>query len=203
MYLSRLILNLRQRKVREHLADRFELHRTIMSGFPTTLAEGERVLFRVETAEREIETKVLVQSQLAPDWGQSVVLNSTGYLMQTPLVRPVVAQAVVGQRVPFRLQANPTFKHKGKRQAHYTEVQALDWLLRKGEQHGFALQPLDVRVNMMGKVFGKKRQQTWFIAQFDGVLTITDARFEQALVEGIGSAKAFGFGLLSIPYAPA
>ena len=39
---------------------------------------------------------------------------------------------------------------------------------------------------------------------FEGVLEVTDAeRFRQALEQGIGSAKAYGFGLLSIAPASA
>jgi CRISPR system Cascade subunit CasE len=54
----------------------------------------------------------------------------------------------------------------------------------------------------MGKKYGKGRRQVWHAVQFDGVLTVTDAaEFADGIRGGIGSAKAFGFGLLSIPYA--
>jgi CRISPR system Cascade subunit CasE len=40
---------------------------------------------------------------------------------------------------------------------------------------------------------------TFAAVTFDGLLRIVDAdRFRAALVQGIGSAKAYGFGLLSI-----
>ena len=38
---------------------------------------------------------------------------------------------------------------------------------------------------------------------FDGRLVVTDAAlFRQTLVQGIGSGKAFGFGLLSVARSP-
>ena len=69
----------------------------------------------------------------------------------------------------------------------------------------------DVRVAPESKVLGwrevrdeinSKRRLTFGAALFEGVLEIMDAEvFRQTLAEGIGSGKAYGFGLLSI--APA
>lgn len=40
-----------------------------------------------------------------------------------------------------------------------------------------------------------------FSVRFDGILTVTDqALFRTTLEKGIGSAKGFGFGLLSIAH---
>jgi CRISPR system Cascade subunit CasE len=49
---------------------------------------------------------------------------------------------------------------------------------------------------------GKKHRLSFGSVLFEGVLEITDAeRFQKTLEAGIGSGKAYGFGLLSI--APA
>jgi CRISPR system Cascade subunit CasE len=126
----------------------------------------------------------------------------------------------------FRLRANPTRKietksgpagerHNGRRVELRDEAAQLAWLRRKGEQHGFALGQVrgepdvwNVRANPTGKVTGGLRpspptrggrQLTFAAVTFDGELRVTDAdRFRAALVDGIGSAKAYGFGLLSI-----
>lgn len=201
MYLSQLILNPRSRLARRDLADRFELHRTILAAFPETLPEDERVLFRVEQYRSSPTVPVLVQSRTIPDWQQVDRLDDTHYLVDEPLVRPVAMQVQAGQVIPFRLQANPTVKRDGKRHAIYAEDDLLAWLNRKGDQNGFTVDPLDIRARKLGRVLGKNRQRTWHAVQFDGRLQVQDVTtFGKALNNGIGSAKAFGFGLLSIPY---
>ena len=47
----------------------------------------------------------------------------------------------------------------------------------------------------------KRRKQTWHVVQFEGVLQVNQpVAFVETLCNGIGSAKAFGCGLLSVPY---
>jgi CRISPR system Cascade subunit CasE len=46
---------------------------------------------------------------------------------------------------------------------------------------------------------GVIRKMTHLAVQFDGVLEVTDpAKFLETVRQGIGSAKGFGFGLLSL-----
>lgn len=204
MYLSQLIFNLRSREARFDLSDRYELHRTLLCAFPQTLPDDERVLYRVEDIQQAPIVTVLVQSQALPDWGSAARLNKGGYLYRAPLVRTVEPRATVGEHLQFRLQANPTLKRDGKRHALYAEDVLHEWLARQAQTHGFSVDVEQVLMVKMGKKYGKKRQQTWHAVQFDGMLTVTDATaFRLALSNGIGSGKAFGFGLLSVPYGAA
>ena len=201
MYLSQLLVNPRSRDARVDLGDRYELHRTLMNAFPEKLPADERILYRVEENRNLPVISVLVQSHYLPEWDASERMQQSGYLMDAPQVRQIVPGVDQGQRLPFRLQANPTVKRDGKRHAVYGDAELLGWLQRKGDQHGFACDPLDVQIAKLGKKYGKRRQAIWHAVQFDGVLTITSTEsFTDALVSGIGSAKAFGFGLLSIRY---
>lgn len=201
MYLSRLSLNPRSRQVRTDLADRYELHRTLLNAFPESLPDHERVLYRVEEGTLEPLIRILVQSQTEPAWERAPRLQSSTYLLEEPELRRVHPEITNGQRLRFRLQANPTVKRDGKRHALYADDDLMNWLQRKGEQHGFSTTPLDARATKLGKKHGQGRKQTWHAVQFDGLLTVTDAgAFTSALRQGIGSAKAFGFGLLSVPY---
>ena len=77
MYLSRLLLNLRNRGVQYDLGNYYQLHRTLMQAFPETLPEQERVLFRVEPARQFV--RVLVQSQTLPNWAH--LEQRPGYLL--------------------------------------------------------------------------------------------------------------------------
>jgi CRISPR system Cascade subunit CasE len=132
------------------------------------------------------------------------------------------------QVLSFRLRANPTKRVgessggdnalKGKRVGLVREEEQLQWLIRKGKRCGFEILVKEVRdrsgevhqiprvkVCPEGKQKGRKREgghpreMTQLAVRFDGLLQITNAdAFREALAYGIGPAKAFGFGLLSI-----
>ncbi|MDL1902000.1 type I-E CRISPR-associated protein Cas6/Cse3/CasE [Anaerolineae bacterium CFX9] len=201
MYLSQLILSLRSREARFDLSDRYELHRTLLRAFPAALPEDERILYRVENQQRLPVVPIIVQSHELPNWSAAERLQMPKYLFRAPAVRLVEPRVKAGDRCRFRLQANPTVKRDGKRHALYGENDLRAWLARKGETHGFSVEADQVQVVKVGKTYGKKRAQTWHAVQFDGTLTVTDSdAFIGALLNGVGSAKAFGFGLLSVPY---
>jgi len=206
MYLSRLILNLRSRAVQRDLASPHEMHRTVMGGFPDDLAAAaERVLYRLEPMERGNQIWLLVQSQLEPDWSG---LDAT-YLVQTgrdnPAVKAFDLQPAPGQRLTFRLRANPTRRlvqpaGKGKRIGIYKVDEQIQWLNRKAETGGFVIE--SVLPTQQQRADDRKRDLKFLSVQFDGILRVTDSeQFAMALANGIGSGKAFGFGLLSVARA--
>lgn len=206
MYLSRLILNPRSRAVQRDLASPHDLHRTIMGGFPDNLeAATERVLYRLDQMERGNQIWLLVQSHLEPDWSG---LDVT-YLAQTDRDNPAVKQfnlePIPGQRLTFRLRANPTRRlvqpaGNGKRVGIYKVDEQIQWLNRKAENGGFVIE--SVLPTQQQRADDRKRDLKFLSVQFDGILQVTDAeQFAMALANGIGSGKAFGFGLLSVARA--
>lgn len=219
MYLSRLILNPRSRRVQRELAQPYEMHRSIMHAFRSDLQAGEeRVLWRVDEHPR-LGLMLLVQSRELPDWSWLAEDGARGYLLPAdepnPAVKAFDLQPATGQIFTFRLRANPTKRlgksaeyDKGKRVGIYDEEEQRAWLARKGEQHGFRV--LQVQVSRDDKIKdekaierdGKVHDLELLSVQFDGILQVTDPDKLIAAVEaGIGSAKGFGFGLLSL--APA
>lgn len=219
MYLSRLILNPRSRRVQRELAEPYEMHRSIMRAFRDDLQQGEeRVLWRVDEHPRWGLT-LLVQSRDLPAWAWLLEDGAQGYLLPAeeanPAVKPFDLQPAIGQAFTFRLRANPTKrmgrgaeKNASKRIGLYTEDEQLAWLTRKGEQHGFRV--LQAQVSRDGKIKdedaihrGEVTHKLELLSvQFDGVLQVTDPGLLLRAVEtGIGSGKGFGFGLLSL--APA
>jgi CRISPR system Cascade subunit CasE len=113
---------------------------------------------------------------------------------------------------------------KGKRVALLTEQEHIEWLVRKGRERekgksgGFEIVMMDepiglgreagpvpslvVRPEGMRKGRKREHKMNHFAVRFEGLLRITDAdAFRDTIVRGIGSAKAFGFGLVSL--APA
>ena len=127
----------------------------------------------------------------------------------------VFAGIAAGQHYRFRLVANPTLKEGSalkreresglKRNGQRVPVRERDleaWLARKFERGG--VQSLAVGWRRHPPVQGvrKGKRLTFAAAQFDGVIRIEDAAATRTMLEaGVGSAKAYGFGLLSI--APA
>ncbi|MCU0514131.1 MAG: type I-E CRISPR-associated protein Cas6/Cse3/CasE, partial [Anaerolineae bacterium] len=89
MYLSRLTVNARSQAAWRDLADRYELHRTLLSAFPATLAAAERLLYRVEQRRDSPAAAVLVQSHTLPDWSASARLALPDYLLTPPEIRLV------------------------------------------------------------------------------------------------------------------
>ena len=215
MYLSRLILNPRTRRVQRELAEPYEMHRSLMKAFPPDLAPGEeRVLFRVDE-HPHLGLTLLVQSWDVPDWSWLAEEGARGYLLPVaepnPAVKPFDLHPVAGQTLAFRLRANPTVKTKREgrpvRNGLFDETTQQAWLVRKAETGGFRI--LSVNSVAEGKIGGGMKHDdtthklTLLAVRFDGVLQVTDPERLIAAVEtGIGSAKGFGFGLLSLAPAP-
>ncbi len=212
MYLSRLILNPHQRRAQRDLANPYDLHRSLMTAFPPDLPAGERVLFRVDTPRRSGLPTVLLQSHTGPDWNG--LSDRQDYLLPEPHWPPhVYANPATkrfdlslspGQTLSFRLRANPTVKRDGSRHGLYQEEDQRAWLARKGERNGF--RPVRVTVVQEGNTVawkprrdGKRRKLTLFAVRFEGLLQVTEPDgLWDAVRTGVGPAKSFGFGLLSL-----
>lgn len=209
MYLSRLVLNPTSRAVQQDLSNPYQLHRTVMSGFPPLLTKHERVLYRLEMQRAEPQISVLVQSHDQPNWSR---LEDRDYLARPAEVKTFNLNPAAGDVYRFRLLANPTKRlgkndrAAGSRVGLQREEDQLAWLHRKGEMHGFRL--LMVQVAVMNQPDGWKEQEgkvhriRQVGVRFDGLLEINKPDlFAEAVSKGIGSGKGLGFGLLSL--APA
>ncbi len=249
MYLSRFLLNPRNRDVRRDLSSYQAMHCRVLSMFPAVPPDAGnvearqyfRILHRVDGDLQSGQVVLLVQSGLQPDWSRL----PNGYCLQiggieNPQSKCIDAHYAAlrsGLRLAFRLRANPARvdpktraegQRRGKRVDLRGDEQWLRWLWRKGQAAGFGLisaetgQLLEreprlpgnvpaVRVTAQSRRWGHQQRPqvvskdsrgnplTFASVLFEGLLEVTDAdRFRQALVEGIGSGKAYGFGLLSI-----
>jgi hypothetical protein len=75
----------------------------------------------------------------------------------------------------------------------------LSWLVRKGEAHGFTFDPNQVRTIPRSRQYFIKSGSLGLHhgVEFQGTLRVVDPdKFRHAFAHGIGSAKAFGFGML-------
>lgn len=226
MFLSRLVLAPGSFDVQRDLGSPRDLHRTLMRGFPQHEGDEARaafgVLFRVEASPEESDPpELLVQSTTEPRWPNL----PDGYVVavQTKPVEHVLDAVGPGRAFRFRLVANPTRKSArpypgeappkhSRRYALSTDEERLAWLARRGEQHGFRLvpdaTPAMVSIDVLPPLGDGGRSRAGGTRKaairvqpvlFEGRLEVTDAElFREALRSGIGPAKAYGCGLLSL-----
>lgn len=208
IYLSKLTFDMSKWEARRDLNNPYEMHRTLMRAFASKANGGPgRVLFRIELAQADCSPVVLVQSDKQPDWSKL----DLGSLVVAPQCKSFSPRFVADQRVMFRLRANPTSRHRsddgitdGKRLGLFTEVAQMAWLARKGNLGGFQI--LSVKAAPEGIVRTIKEKTgsplTHFAVRFDGMIAVIDpVLFEKILMDGVGPAKGFGFGLLSLARA--
>ena len=211
MYLSRIALDTKKRETMRALASPQLLHGAVEQSFGR---ERRRNLWRIDWLGETCY--LLVLSTERPDFMH--IADQFGYpALQWPFETkeygPLLERLRLGQIWRFRLCANPvrsSCKEKdkasgrGKVFAHVTQEQQRQWLLARVETCGFALEEnaFDI-VHTQWLKFHKGRDGSREImlrtATFEGVLTISDLElFKQTLLFGIGRAKAYGCGLLTI-----
>ncbi|MCC6998525.1 MAG: type I-E CRISPR-associated protein Cas6/Cse3/CasE [Deltaproteobacteria bacterium] len=216
MNLSRLLLNPMNRDVRRAIADAQVLHGLVMKGFPTV--EGNRhggsILHRCELDRRSGQIVLYVQSGASPSWNTlpAGVLLDLGEELQNPAVRsldPLEKAVRQGAVFRFRLRANVTRKiPAGAERPNGTRVpireadKQLEWLQRKAATAGFRIQePAAVWTRPEARAWGTRKgaRLTFEAVTFDGLLEVVEpAALLKALASGIGPAKAYGCGLLSL-----
>jgi CRISPR system Cascade subunit CasE len=206
------------------------MHRTVMKVFPDHLGSDPRkrvgVLHRIDEDRRRGEIVLFLQSTEKPDFSRL----PSGYFASiaddldralasesdNPQVRSVARERegiAVKDRFVFRLQANTTkkiltksladgTKQNGKRVPVRGDEERLRWLSRRAAQGGFRVEAVRIsEVHLVGDR-AKEDHLSFAGVVFDGALSVTDVvAFRQALETGIGPAKAFGFGLLSLSRA--
>lgn len=169
-------------------------------------------LFRIDPGPNG-RAAILVQSAIKPNWDYAFH-NAKYLLAAAPEWRTFESDFTKGQRFRFRLVASPTKKVEtksgpdGKRQngRRVLVPDFFDWLIRKSDGSGFSIE-MDSIAIQPGYAYFKKpnqndQQSRLRFVRYDGILSVNEpARFWETITRGIGSGKAFGFGLLSVaPY---
>ncbi len=228
MYLTRAFLDPKSRDVRADIRSPESLHKTVMHAFPDDAGPSPRrthgILYRLDQ-DRGDRLVLLIQSRTKPAFDRwpagymlamgndlDLAFSSIG---ENPAIRSLEVQraALVGpdRRFAFRLRANTTKKvdtktapdglrRHGRRVPVRGDDERLRWFARHAEAAGFAVAGREVRITEVAASGGRgEKSVTVGGALFEGVLVVCDIdRFVRALECGIGPAKAYGFGLLSI-----
>ncbi|MEU6964990.1 type I-E CRISPR-associated protein Cas6/Cse3/CasE [Streptomyces chrestomyceticus] len=212
--LTQILPNLRYPAVRRDLADYPALHHTLMRLVPDGLGPHPRqragLLFRLETDARQ--PVLLIQTTLAP----ALERLPRGYSpARTRDLTPLLNTLTPGRQVRYRITANPSVRRHlpppgiptppGPPPRHGTVTalhgeDAAAWWRRRATGAGLTL----LTLTMHGRPFRRTDGPGPYhrLVQYDGTARITDpALLADALCTGIGKAKPYGAGLLSL--APA
>jgi CRISPR system Cascade subunit CasE len=187
------------------LRDCYDWHQAVWKAFPGRNRERREFLTRLDHRREGFRLLIVSPTQpVRPTWCPPDA--------ETWKTKPIPETYFTRRQYGFQLCANPTKKvskersdgsltKNGRRVPLGKREELVEWIKRKGQQGGFAVDEATLRTFSRGREYFEKngRQGLHSAMEFQGVLTVTDpAKFHEAFTRGIGSAKAFGFGLLVI-----
>jgi CRISPR system Cascade subunit CasE len=198
-YLTQAFLDY-ETAARMRLADAYDWHQLVWRAFPGRDGRDRDYLTRLERRERERRFRLLIVSPRPP-------IRPDGWPGEADAwqTREIGPAFLSHRRYRFRLRANPTRRDAAsrKRVPLLADEELRAWLDRKGGQAGFAVDRESLRVAGRGRewfrIEAPGRSGVHHAVEFEGALTVVDpAAFRLAFERGIGSAKAFGFGMLAL-----
>jgi CRISPR system Cascade subunit CasE len=186
------------------IRDTYDWHQRVWQAFGGRDGQPRDFLIRVDLKEDAYRVVVLSHAAPAkPDWCPTDAFGT----------KQIPEEFFAHGRYRFSLLDNPTKKLRvdlpdgtrkknGRRVPLSDRAELVAWMQRKAESGGFRVDADRLRTIPRGReYFHKDRVShgTHAAVDFQGELTVVDqTRFRAAVATGIGSAKAFGFGLLVI-----
>lgn len=203
MHLSKVFIDFRKPK------NIYQIHQDLWTLFPGQDDKARSFLFRVEQHQAGVGASILMQSEIAPSAG-----NEQIKLLGT---REYPLSVLQGQRLRFLLIANPVKTIKDQRERKnkkgviksnrvplIKEEEQQNWLERKLRSWAL-LDNLLIRPCHPMYFYKKDRENSKEYGgkivpvAFEGILTVqVPDEFIEQIKQGIGPAKAFGCGLLSV-----
>lgn len=185
------------------IRDSYDWHQRVWQAFSGRHGHSRDFLIRIDRLDDAFRVLILSQSPAGrPDWCPDDCFGT----------KRVPEDFLGHRRYRFSLLANPTKKLRmtaadgtrkknGRRVPITQRVDLVRWLADKGDRGGFAIDADAVRIVPRGREHFLRggSHGTHGAVEFQGELTVTDATlFHTTVSTGIGSAKAFGFGMLVI-----
>jgi CRISPR system Cascade subunit CasE len=187
-----------------HIRDSYDWHQRIWQAFGGRETQSRDFIIRVDQKEEAFRVLILSQSPPSkPDWCPTDCFGT----------KLIPEDFFTRSAYRFSLLANPTKKLRvdladGSRKKNGRRVPLVQradleaWILRKAQAGGFVINPDSLRILPRGREFFHKdstSRGTHTAVEFQGELTVADpVQFRLTVAAGIGSAKAFGFGLLVV-----
>jgi len=182
--------------------DGYKWHQALWDAFPGMAKEKRKSLTRIEKKEWEYLVYILSEDEpIRPEWCPE----------ESWALKEIASSFLNHEFYRFDLIANPTKSVKkigkdgkptknGTRLALFRPEEQRMWIVRKGNEGGFTI------LNETSLEIGKAQRMSFhqkgsegchYSVNFRGVLKVTDPKkFNKTFQKGIGTAKAFGFGML-------
>jgi CRISPR system Cascade subunit CasE len=185
-----------------HIRDTYDWHQRVWQAFGGRETRDRDFLIRVDRKEEAYRVLILSSSAPAkPNWCPTDCFGT----------KVIPDDFFAHPRYRFSLLANPTRKLRvdnfdgsrkknGRRVPLSKREDLVAWLERKAAAGGFTVNLDSLRTIPRGREYFHKHAAahgTHSAVEFQGELAVTlPAQFRAAVANGIGPAKAFGFGLL-------
>lgn len=218
MYLSRVEIDRQNRKALKDLRHLGCYHGWIEDSFledrNKSKQERTRKLWRIDQLRGK--NYLLIQSDLKPDVEALEKYGVKG-TVEIKSYDKLLSKVQTGMRARFRILMNTTKsspeKIKSGKRGRVIPVpidELYDFFLDKAKKNGFEVNINEVSITERKSQLFKRNSDekteganlNLVGAIYEGILTVTDeGKFKNALLNGIGRKKAYGFGMLSIiPY---
>jgi CRISPR system Cascade subunit CasE len=202
-WLARITVD-RDSAARLRLFDSYAWHRAAWAAFPGRNQQDRSFLSRLDLREGVFQLLLLSTTQpTRPSWcggdNWRLVTLPAGFLEQSHYRFDLVANPT-RKIVKLDQSGGPT--KNGKRVALLRAEDQLAWLQRKAADGGFRLlhiPPIDIdRATASAfSIQSRKEHGMHFAVRFLGLLEVENrGAFQETFYRGVGSAKAFGYGML-------
>lgn len=207
MYLSRVEIDLYNRKKYSDLSHVGKYHHWVEECFPNEIENKERSrkLWRVDCLNGRIYLLIVSKVQPNPDKLELYGVKGSGQIKSYDRFLNSLENE---KKYRFRVTLNPVVSiasGKGKRgrvYPHVTVEQQRKFLLDRAKKNGFFLEENEFNVVERKFVkFEKANQRSIRLSKvtYEGVLTVKDKdTFRRLLASGFGKKKAYGFGLMTV-----
>ena len=206
-YLTQMLVDYERAVRLLHIRDSYDWHQRVWQAFNGRNGAQRDFLSRVDEADEAY--RLLIVSPIVPtkpDWCPTDCFQT----------KAIPADFFAAGRFRFSLLANPTRKVRGDKDGNRTKngrrlpitkrEELIAWMQRKGQAGGFDIgDPETLRTIPRPRSYFEKKgaHGVHYAVEFQGALSVTDpAAFHISFTTGIGSAKAFGFGLLALAPIP-
>jgi CRISPR system Cascade subunit CasE len=185
------------------IRDSYDWHQRVWQAFKGRDGEKRDFLSRVDEVDDSYRVLIVSPTEpTKPDWCPTDCFQT----------KVIPDDYLAAGTYRFSLLVNPTRKVRSDAEGNRTKngrrlpltkrEELLTWMQRKAEAGGFDIGDAEsLRTLPKPRSYFQKAgvSGVHFAVEFQGVLTVTDAAlFRQTFTTGIGSAKAFGFGLLAL-----
>lgn len=187
MFLTKVVIDWQSAK------NPYEIHRVLWTMFPNMPEAVRPFLFRVESQKTGLPSSVLIQSELKPQKPpQKTVLEYK--------TKEFKSAFEIGQKLKFLLCVNPTKRliADGSRVPFIRDDEQIKWLKDKlADAANLSVLVIKSKNNIYFLKGG--RPGKILTVTFEGVLEIKNKEpFMNLFEKGIGPAKGFGCGMLSL-----